>query len=968
MASPPFNSGEDIEAQLNVLQPPEEVGGGEAYEVATPQSHTSGDTSPPLLPSGSLSPDLEAVPVVSQAEAHGESEVPKMNTMGRSEPDEARRHTQTQTGQGQIQAKAQAHTPAEANGPPVSRSRSGSSRRESTERRMIGDFDDSANALWTLYGKEAKRYDESQIQTLKDDMDGVLIFAGLFSASLTSFIISSVQNLQPDPAQQTVYLLQKNLAMLVQISQQLASIAPQASIPSPPTPSLPAFSPHRSDILVNVFWFMALVFSLSAAFLAILVQKWVRDYMHVFQRYSDPLKSARLRQYLYEGSKGWYMPFVAEAVPGLLHVSLFLFFAGLCDFVLNINAAVGISTTVPIGISGLLYIFTMFAPIIYPQSPYKNTVSSLIWYLIQKLGGRKFKDRGSEALKSVSSNMAQGKMQLAMEETEERMGRDERAIRWLAGNMSEDAEMELFVMAIPGSFNMEWGLEVWKKVSSTPEDDIPPVVRHPRVETTLTIFNYITHLVRTCTADDPHTDARPPLPAPHPSHSPNPSGPPVPGEDVVYELSAGVSHLLETCKNHGLFANDELWRKRTRACIETMVLLVCCVDAKRDWFGNITKLLGDIGKDQKTRESSSVGKDQSFVMRWTCLSLMAIGPILEHNWSVRGYARYAVTLLKEDDTDHPPDPTSVQVINETFGRAWTYLKELCLALTSEANPTKQRVQEILNNHDLQLQELEQFNVLADDLREVDQWIFYLQSCIGIDSHEIITCQLPGVQFDEFYPGLTPLNKTVESFRDPLKLQLVLPGQNLRSICSPVATFRDIQKGQWNADAFQETLKDLGAFIQLPPWQGSLLRRQLWRLQDLLDGGGLGFTVELFFLALRQLLPRSSPNDSHSTLYLSTFRAITSNWNNYRDSLGTQKVLLHMVVSDHGIISDFEYPTYITDELLTLLGNLLRGRRGQHINDAIDELTRQYRFEHRTGHREWWSKALDAITQTQAPST
>ena len=41
---------------------------------------------------------------------------------------------------------------------------------------MIGDFDGSANALWTLYGKEAKSYDEAGIQTLKDDMDGVLIF------------------------------------------------------------------------------------------------------------------------------------------------------------------------------------------------------------------------------------------------------------------------------------------------------------------------------------------------------------------------------------------------------------------------------------------------------------------------------------------------------------------------------------------------------------------------------------------------------------------------------------------------------------------------------------------------------------------------------------------------------------------------------------------------------------------------
>jgi hypothetical protein len=46
----------------------------------------------------------------------------------------------------------------------------------SREPRMIGDFDGSANALWSLYGKESKSHDEARIQPLKDDMDGVLIF------------------------------------------------------------------------------------------------------------------------------------------------------------------------------------------------------------------------------------------------------------------------------------------------------------------------------------------------------------------------------------------------------------------------------------------------------------------------------------------------------------------------------------------------------------------------------------------------------------------------------------------------------------------------------------------------------------------------------------------------------------------------------------------------------------------------
>ena len=139
--------------------------------------------------------------------------------------------------------------------------------------------------------------------------------AGLFSAVLTGFVIDSQQNLKPKPADETVYYLQQHSTILSQISVQLSSITPQVTIPSTSPPPFLQFSPLASDIRVNAFWFMALAFSLLAALLAILIQQWVRNYMHVFQRYSDPLKSSRFRQYLYEGCEGWYMPMVAEVVP-----------------------------------------------------------------------------------------------------------------------------------------------------------------------------------------------------------------------------------------------------------------------------------------------------------------------------------------------------------------------------------------------------------------------------------------------------------------------------------------------------------------------------------------------------------------------------------------------------------------------------------------------------------------------------
>ena len=41
---------------------------------------------------------------------------------------------------------------------------------------MIGDFDGGSNALWTLFRDEAKSHDDAQIVTLKEDMEGSLIF------------------------------------------------------------------------------------------------------------------------------------------------------------------------------------------------------------------------------------------------------------------------------------------------------------------------------------------------------------------------------------------------------------------------------------------------------------------------------------------------------------------------------------------------------------------------------------------------------------------------------------------------------------------------------------------------------------------------------------------------------------------------------------------------------------------------
>ena len=440
-------------------------------------------------------------------------------------------------------------------------------------------------------------------------------------------MIESKQNLQADPTDRIVYYLEQHSTILSQISQQIASIAPEVSIPSTPPPPFPPFRPSASDVRINIIWFMALAFSLSAALLAILVQQWVRNYMHVFLRYSDPQKSARLRQFLYDGLERWHMPIAAEAVPGLLHVSLFLFFAGLADSTLNVNTAIGVATTVPIGICGLLYIFTTFAPVIYSQSPYQTSFSGIIWYAVQKWRDWRSKDRDKKSV-FVSTNMAQGQMQLSMKETEERRGRDKRAIRWLFDNLTENAEFASFVMAVSGSFNGEWSIDVWTELSKLKEEDMPdaaqPSSRLAIICKFRNVLGSIPRLFRTRNS----------------SRSPTNSiirGSTLPSNfrrSTVHErerirkreLCRRIGYLFDTCKDRALISSHELWRSRARACVEAMASLVFNANAELGWFGDsdIPGVLRDIGISEGSQDLSLAGRDQAFVVRWTCLSIMNI--------------------------------------------------------------------------------------------------------------------------------------------------------------------------------------------------------------------------------------------------------------------------------------------------------------------------------------------------------
>jgi len=701
--------------------------------------------------------------------------------------------------------------------------------------------------------------------------------AGLFSAVLTAFIIDRNQSIQPTPAQQSAFYQQQSVVLLNQISQQLSSLGAPIPDPSP----LPDFTltASASDVRVNIIWIISLVLSLTAALLATLLRQWAQDHMRIFQLHRHPLKLARIRQYLYEGTLRGYMPTLAETVPGLVHISLLLFLAGLADFFLNTYATVGRSTLSPIALCALLYIVFTVAPIINPQSLYRTPCSPLVWRITRKPWMYWKRSRFGIALPvpQLGSTMTKGQLHLAMERSDKRKRRDEEAIRWLVENVTYNAQdSELLALGIPGSFETTWGVEVWKAES-------------------------------------------------------------IYGKDTLYR---NIGRLFETCGDRASFKSEEEWRMRSRACTEAMAVFVLLMDADISMIGNSGKLLSDIGRSERTREVSKVGSDPTFAIRWTCLSLVAIRKLLNSprlQWHAHTTLRQLSALYPEGNLSRTElTLRNAQRIDERFSAAWNHVERIRQALNraEEEVLTRGRIAEALQQDEPELTSI--LNEVESMEHGMDASLSELQQQIDEVTHTLIR-PLPGVAFDDI-TGSAAVEGIIDFLANPVRPQLIYFSKLLRGLCGV--------NQEWCSQELQDMVKTLRSMETIPCSlsQSRLMERQLWRLKDL-ENGAFGFTLELYFLSIRPLLSTlsSRPGEIHLTVFVNTLKAITCDWQGFKNSTGTLPIILNLVYDitfrDRGVFSNFKYPDYITKELLLLLSRMIDGQPNAYIEAAMVEIRR-----------------------------
>ncbi|KIM20509.1 hypothetical protein M408DRAFT_307663, partial [Serendipita vermifera MAFF 305830] len=120
------------------------------------------------------------------------------------------------------------------------------------------------NNAWDIYNTEASKVDFELIKDWTASLNSLLVFAAIFSAVLSAFVVESKKLLEQDPSDSM------KDAMVFYINQRVnGTLIPYVN---------PDFQPSTVAISINCLLFGSLGASLVAAFASIVALQWVTDY------------------------------------------------------------------------------------------------------------------------------------------------------------------------------------------------------------------------------------------------------------------------------------------------------------------------------------------------------------------------------------------------------------------------------------------------------------------------------------------------------------------------------------------------------------------------------------------------------------------------------------------------------------------------------------------------------------------
>ncbi|KAF9529866.1 hypothetical protein CPB83DRAFT_925054 [Crepidotus variabilis] len=187
-------------------------------------------------------------------------------------------------------------------------------------------YSERANSLnsdfWNIPANYWVAQEKEKCENWKDEVQNLLIFAGLFSAVVTALLVESYQSLQENPSEIFLAQIVTHLA---------ATTANRTTIDNTAAAQVArTFTPSSSSKGINALWFLSLIFSLATA--------------------------------LAEAFNRFYVPQIFSALPLLLISGLVLFLVGMIEFLWNLNQQVAIPGIIAISLLLLFLLYTTIWP------------------------------------------------------------------------------------------------------------------------------------------------------------------------------------------------------------------------------------------------------------------------------------------------------------------------------------------------------------------------------------------------------------------------------------------------------------------------------------------------------------------------------------------------------------------------------------------------------------------------------
>ncbi|GJE85029.1 hypothetical protein PsYK624_011060 [Phanerochaete sordida] len=223
---------------------------------------------------------------------------------------------------------------------------------------------------WAGIERHLFKHVTEEMKYYADDIDTLLVFAGLFSAFLTAFVVQTYPMLTADNSAMTNQLLALSVSSQLRTAGTIVSPTINATLAF--LLDTTHFTPSAAVRAINVMFFLSLILSMASAFFGILSKQWIREHLKWNSALAEPRENVLVRQDRIEAWEAWNVAAFISSIPALLELAMMLFLAGVVTLLWTLDDVVAIIITAFAAIFIAVAAAFTILPVTLRRCPYKS--------------------------------------------------------------------------------------------------------------------------------------------------------------------------------------------------------------------------------------------------------------------------------------------------------------------------------------------------------------------------------------------------------------------------------------------------------------------------------------------------------------------------------------------------------------------------------------------------------------------